>query len=289
MDDFCKLNKLSLAPVSLALISDLNSLPGLPQHHPRRVLLGGDRPLLRLVLDERYPLAPRDRPRLPEPLEAPEDGDQRVHVVALGQVLHEENLVRREVLVGDHGGGGGVRGFEARAAGWLRGAGGYILGRTGLEALLLLDRLGGSPLVCAKVSLTGALGTRKTCVKELTLFGNAPALVLLKVLVVTLRLHGGIALRPRHGQAHRLLKQIKPLQVGNRTLRRLGVIEDDEGLALRAEVRLGDYVDDIAVLCEDVAQGLLEGLGLDALFEVLDVYPKAERVSLMLAIHVGVQ
>lgn len=78
------------------------------------------------------------------------------------------------------------------------------------------------------------------------------------------------------------------MQLRDRRLRGLWVVEDDEGLALRPEVRLGDYIDDIAELGEDLAQGILQRLWFDALFEVLDVYPKeSERVSLPLATRRG--
>ena len=67
------------------------------------------------------------------------------------------------------------------------------------------------------------------------------------------------------------------MQLPNGDLRGLGAVEDDESLALRPEVRLGNDVDDIAVLGEDLGQGFPQRFGLDALFEVLDVNPKETR------------
>jgi hypothetical protein len=58
----------------------------------------------------------------------------------------------------------------------------------------------------------------------------------------------------------------------------LGRIENDEGLALGLEVRLGDDIDHVAILGEDGAQRLLEGLGLDALFQITDVNPVSVRL-----------
>ena len=50
-----------------------------------------------------------------------------------------------------------------------------------------------------------------------------------------------------------------------------GVLEDDEGLALGLEIRLGYDVKNIPILGEDCLQSLLERLWLDALLEIADV------------------
>lgn len=281
-----------LALDSLTLIRNLDSLPRLSQNHARCILFGGYCPLLRLVLDERYPLAAGDSSRLPEPLEAAKNGRQGLHVVGVGQVLDEEDLVRRQILVGDHGGSRGVGGLEAGTTRGFRRAGSYILGSTSpLESFLLLESLRSSSLVCVsgpKVSLIPYnRGSSNGVLRELgpTLFGDSPALVLLELVVVAECLDRSIAFCPRHRQAHWLLKEVKALQVPNGSLRGLGAVEDDERLALRPKVRLGDNIDDIAVLGENVSQGLPQRFGLDALFEVLHVYPKKSEGGQPTASH----
>lgn len=52
---------------------------------------------------------------------------------------------------------------------------------------------------------------------------------------------------------------------------RLDAVEDDEGLAFCLYIFLRNDVDDGAILAEDVGQGLLEILYLDALLEVSDL------------------
>lgn len=54
-------------------------------------------------------------------------------------------------------------------------------------------------------------------------------------------------------------------------MRALGAVEDDKGLAFGFQVGFGDDVDDLAVLGEELGEGLFELLDFDALFEVADV------------------
>ena len=87
---------------------------------------------------------------------------------------------------------------------------------------------------------------------------------------------------------HGLLEELEPLHFFDGELGRLGVVEDDEGLALRAEVGLGDDVDDVPVLGEDLAEGLLQPFDLDPLLEVLYIDTLRKR-SANSYIQVGVQ
>lgn len=95
--------------------------------------------------------------------------------------------------------------------------------------------------------------------------------MVLKVVVVAAGLDGGIAARPGQGELHGLLEQLEALDLLDGAEGRLGLVEDDKGLALGLEVRLGDDVDDVAVLGEDDLEGLAQRLRLDALLEVADV------------------
>lgn len=94
-----------------------------------------------------------------------------------------------------------------------------------------------------------------------------------KLLFAASQLHGGIAPGARQRDMHRLLEQLEALHLLDGGQRRLGLIEDDEGLALGLEVRLGHNVDHVAILGEDGVQRLLERLRLDALLEVAHVDP----------------
>lgn len=101
--------------------------------------------------------------------------------------------------------------------------------------------------------------------------GHAPALVRVKLFLVARLEDRGIAPGPRQRQVHGLLEQLEALDLVDSGLGGFRLVEDDKGLALGLEVGLGDDVDDVAVLGEDGAQGLLEDVGLDALFEVAHV------------------
>lgn len=100
--------------------------------------------MFRLVLDEGDALPARDQTHLAEALEAAKDFGERLDVEVVGEVLHEENLVRGQVLVGDDGGGAGPGGLEPGAARRLGRSAGEIgrgsrgAGDWALETLLLL-------------------------------------------------------------------------------------------------------------------------------------------------------
>lgn len=93
----------------------------------------------------------------------------------------------------------------------------------------------------------------------------------LKLVVASAPLDMRIAARLRKRQLHGLLEQIEALDLVDGSLRRLDRVEDDEGLPFGFQVRLGHDVDDLAVLAEELGQGFLELLRLDALFEVADI------------------
>lgn len=95
----------------------------------------------------------------------------------------------------------------------------------------------------------------------------------IKLVLVAGPHHGGIAAGARHGDLHRLVEQLEAVHVLDGGQRRLGLVEHDEGLPLGLEVRLGDHINHVAIFREDGAQGLLERLRLDALFQVTDVDP----------------
>jgi hypothetical protein len=101
--------------------------------------------------------------------------------------------------------------------------------------------------------------------------GHAPALVRVKLVLVAGLEDGGVAPGSGQRQVHGLLEQLEALDLVDGGLGGLGLVEDDKGLALGLEVGLGDDVDDVAILGEDGAQGFLEDVGLDALFEVAHV------------------
>lgn len=77
--------------------------------------------------------------------------------------------------------------------------------------------------------------------------------MLLIFLVIADCLDGGITSRPCYRQAHWLFEDVKPLQVSNGSLRGLGVVEDNESLAFRPKIRLGNDIDDVAVFRKDVS------------------------------------
>lgn len=140
----------------LALVRDLDELGAVADGHAGRVLLGGDGAGLGLVLDEGDALAAGHEAHLAEALEAAEDGGERVDVVVVGQVLHEQDLVRRQVLVRHDGvGRRAARRLKPGAARRLRRAvrvrGGD--GRAGaLEPLLLFGCLGRFSFICGAAS-----------------------------------------------------------------------------------------------------------------------------------------
>lgn len=95
--------------------------------------------------------------------------------------------------------------------------------------------------------------------------------MLLEVFFVALTLDGSIAPSPREGHLHWLAKELKALRLIYGGGGGLGVLENDESLTLSLEVCLGDDVNNRAELGEDLAQGLAEGIDLDALLKVADV------------------
>lgn len=136
----------------MSLVSNPNRPAIVPHRHPRRCLLRADGTRLVLVLDERNPLAARHQPHLAEAFEAAEDGGKGIRVDVVGQVSQEQDLVRREVFVGDDGGSGRSGGLESSAPGcfrWTTGVGRSRANTGGsLQLLLRLERFLGLLSFC---------------------------------------------------------------------------------------------------------------------------------------------
>lgn len=93
----------------------------------------------------------------------------------------------------------------------------------------------------------------------------------LELILPSRTLDRSIASGLRKRQLHRLIKELKSLHFLNRPLRALYGVEDDESLALGFQVCLCDYVDDLAILGEELGQGFFELVWLDALLKIADV------------------
>lgn len=135
----------------LSLVRDLHTLASV-QLHASRILLRGDGTSLVLVLDERNAPTARDKTNLAEALETAKDVGEGRGVDIVGQVLDEEDLIGRQVLVWHNGGGGGAGWLEACASCRLCGTTTlFSSGGGALEALLFgLESL---LLVCARETL----------------------------------------------------------------------------------------------------------------------------------------
>ena len=110
----------------------------------------------------------------------------------------------------------------------------------------------------------------------LTLLRKSRLLVRLKGLGAVLLLDRRIAPTLRKLDSHRLVVQIEALKHLHGLGGLIGGVVDDEGLAAGLEVLLGDDVDDLAELAEDLLQAVDERWDLDLLVEVLDVETRAE-------------
>ena len=95
--------------------------------------------------------------------------------------------------------------------------------------------------------------------------------MVLELVLVACALHRGVAPGAGPSNLHGLVKELEAVGFVDGLLGRLGVLEDDEGLALGLQVRLGDDFDDVAILGEDSLQRGLERLGLHALLEVAHI------------------
>lgn len=93
-------------------------------------------------------------------------------------------------------------------------------------------------------------------------------LVLLELLLSSKLLHCCIAPGPGQRHLHGLLKQVEAIGLLCSLLGRIGVVIHNKGLTFRLQIGLGDDIDDIAELRKDLAEGILEGVNLDALLEV---------------------
>lgn len=99
----------------MALVRDLDIL--VPERHACRVLLCRNGALLGVILYKGNAPTARHQSDLAEALEAAKDARKALDVVLFGDVLQEQNLVGRQVFVGDDGGLGDRRRLEARRLG----------------------------------------------------------------------------------------------------------------------------------------------------------------------------
>lgn len=88
----------------------------------------------------------------------------------------------------------------------------------------------------------------------------------LELLFVSRAGDGGVAARSGKSDLHGLIEELEALDLLDGLEGGLGLVEDDEGLALGLQVGLGDNVDDVTILGEDGGQSFFERLGLHALF-----------------------
>jgi hypothetical protein len=91
-----------------------------------------------------------------------------------------------------------------------------------------------------------------------------------------------VCLRPMH--LHDLAVHLEPVHLLYRLQRGLFAVEDNERLALALQAALRDNIENRTVVLEDSSQGLLHGIDLNALLEVVDLVlsaiapPSAMRV-----------
>jgi len=83
----------------LLLVRDFDGSPDIAHDHSRGLFLGGNRADFFLVLHKGNPRTTRHKTHFLEAREAAKDRRERFDVVALGQVLNEENLVGWQELV----------------------------------------------------------------------------------------------------------------------------------------------------------------------------------------------
>ena len=78
-------------------------------------------------------------------------------------------------------------------------------------------------------------------------------------------LHSSITPRLSVVKHHRLLEQLKALDLFDGSLGSFRIVEDNESLAFRFQVFLGYYVDDGTIFGEDLRECLFEWIDFDAL------------------------
>jgi hypothetical protein len=78
-----------------------------------------------------------------------------------------------------------------------------------------------------------------------------------------------VRLRPRH--LHGLAVHLEAIHLLNRIQTGFFAIEHDKGLALALQAALRYNIENRTVVFEDDSEGFLEGIDLDALFEVVDL------------------
>lgn len=94
----------------------------------------------------------------------------------------------------------------------------------------------------------------------------------LELLFVAGTLHRGIAAGARESELHGSAEEVEALDVVDGFLCGVHRVEYHEGLALGFEVCLSYYVDDLAILGEQLRQGLSELRDLDRLLKVTAVH-----------------
>jgi len=99
----------------LSLIRDLHDLRSITQRHTSGILLRADRTRLSLILNKRNSSSSGHQSYFPKALESTKDSSQSIDIVLLGQVLDEQDLVRRQILVWDDSSCTSVRGLETSA------------------------------------------------------------------------------------------------------------------------------------------------------------------------------
>jgi hypothetical protein len=77
--------------------------------------------------------------------------------------------------------------------------------------------------------------------------------VCVKLLLVARLHHRGIASGARQCELHRLVEELKAMDVLDGGLRRLGLVKDDKSLTLGLQVCLGHDVNHVAILGKDGA------------------------------------
>ena len=85
----------------LSLVCDLHNLRAIAQRHASRILLRADSTRLSFILNESNTSSSRHQTDFSKTLKSSKDRSQSINIIFLRQVLHEENLIRRKVLVRD--------------------------------------------------------------------------------------------------------------------------------------------------------------------------------------------
>lgn len=105
----------------------------------------------------------------------------------------------------------------------------------------------------------------------LTLLSQPLPLVSLQLVLSTFSQHRRIAPCLGKVQLHRLVEELEAIHLVDGAHRGVDIVENDERLAFGFQVRLGNQIDDVAILGEDLAEGFLELGRFYSLLEVFNV------------------